>query len=114
MPLQHNLLINPMKSRCLAVILAISLLVVSSSFARFVQQGPKLIGAGAEGNSRLGESVSLSYDGNIALIGGVTETSLWVRSGETWSEQAKLPGCQTSALSADGQTAILGTAGQGG
>jgi hypothetical protein len=34
------------------------------------QQGTKLTGSGATGNSEFGESVALSGDGNTALIGG--------------------------------------------
>lgn len=38
--------------------------------AQFSQQGPKLVGAGAVGNANQGNSVSLSADGNTAIVRG--------------------------------------------
>jgi prepilin-type processing-associated H-X9-DG protein len=91
------------------------------------QQGPKLVGAGALGNALQGYSVSLSADGNTALVGGYVDNSnsgaawVWTRSGGVWSQQGrKLVASDTVgqpfqgtsvALSADGNTAIVG--GQG-
>ncbi|MGZ3688276.1 MAG: hypothetical protein ACXVBW_08245, partial [Bdellovibrionota bacterium] len=89
------------------------------------QQGPKLIGSGAQGTTPFqGISVALSADGNTALIGGYGDNanigSAWVftRSGGTWTQQgAKLEGTANSgpsnqgnavALSADGNTALIG------
>jgi hypothetical protein len=90
------------------------------------QQGSKLIG-GEEGNSEFGVLVSLSADGNTALIGGWkddgTKGAAWVftRSGGVWSQQGPklVPtgevgegGFGTSvALSADGDTALIGAPG---
>ena len=56
------------------------------------QQGPKLTG-GEEGNSEFGVLVSLSADGNTALVGGWkdngTKGAAWVftRTGGVWSQQ---------------------------
>ena len=86
----------------------------------FVQQGSKLVVPDAAPN--LGRDVALSADGNTALIGGpgdVTNGAAWVftRSGSTWTEQTKLVGTgavgnaqqgQSVALSADGNTAVVG------
>jgi hypothetical protein len=88
------------------------------------QQGLKLVGTGATGNAGQGTSVALSADGNTLLIGGSFDNSsmgaAWVftRSGSTWTQQgSKLVGtggtavaqqAAAVALSADGNTAILG------
>jgi hypothetical protein len=90
----------------------------------WTQQGSKLIGPSAIGDSLQGDSVSLAADGNMAVIGGPGDTSnagaawIWTRSGDIWSPQpAKLTGSGAAgssqqgssvALSADGKTAIVG------
>jgi hypothetical protein len=84
----------------------------------------KLIGSGATGNAFQGISVSLSGDGNTALVGGYGDNTdngaawVFVRSGTTWSQQgSKLFGSgnveaaeqgYAVALSADGNTALVG------
>jgi hypothetical protein len=101
--------------------------------AQFAQQGPKLVGTGATGDAEQGHSVSLSGDGNTGIIGGPSDNNdagaAWVytRSGGAWTQQAKLVGtpeicgpsqrCTESqgfsvALSADGNTAIVGGVGE--
>jgi hypothetical protein len=93
--------------------------------AQFTQQA-KLVGTGAPGRLRAeqGFSVSLSGDGNTAIIGGPSDNNdagaAWVytRSGGVWSQQAKLVGTgavgaiasqgRSVSLSADGDTAIVG------
>jgi hypothetical protein len=105
---------------------------------RFYQQGNPLVGSGYvigyQGDAPLeGSSVALSSDGNTAIIGGPGDDNTeprpsagangaaWVftRSGSTWTQQAKLVGTDllggfgqaqgwSVALSADGNTAILG------
>ena len=86
--------------------------------------GTKLVGTGAVGNARQGVSVALSADGSTAIVGGVEDKSYsgaaWVysRSGTVWTQQAnKLVGTDaigsagqghSVALSADGNTAIVG------
>lgn len=87
------------------------------------QQGPKLTGTGAFGNAEQGTSVSLSANGNTAIVGGPSDNggggAAWIftRSGDTWAQQAKLVGFTITgstgqgfavALSGDGNTAIVG------
>ncbi len=95
----------------------------------WVQQGNKLVGTGNVGASKQGFSVALSADGNTAIMGGEGDDAdgsgdvvgaawIFTRSGGTWSQQGnKLVGTGWSisaaqgwsvALSADGNTAIVG------
>jgi hypothetical protein len=92
--------------------------------ADFLQQGGKVTAGGVTGAARVGVSVALSADGNTALVGGprddANKGAAWVftRSGTTWSQQgSKLTGSgatgaaqfgQSVALSADGNTAVVG------
>jgi hypothetical protein len=88
------------------------------------QQGNKLVGTGSIGFARQGISVSMSGDGNTAIIGGHTDNSnigaFWIfkKTGGLWSQQGNklvgfgnsgtsLQGCSVS-LSSDGYTAIIG------
>jgi hypothetical protein len=90
-------------------------------------QQAKLVGMGAVGPipAFQGYSVSLSDNGNIAILGGPFDDSslgaAWVytRSGGVWGQQAKLVGTgavgpiavyqgQSVSLSGDGNTAIVG------
>ena len=100
----------------------------------WIQQGPKLVGSGWAIAAEQGTSVALSADGNTALVGGPVDENLigaaWVftRSGTVWSQQgAKLVGTgailrpggriaqgSSVALSADGNTAVLGGPGDNG
>ena len=88
------------------------------------QQGDKLVGTGAVGRALQGSSVSLSSDGNTAIVGGYADSSdagaVWVftRTGGVWSQQGnKLVGTGAAgsarrgmsvALSGDGNTAVVG------
>jgi hypothetical protein len=87
------------------------------------QQGNKLVGTGGTGASHQGQAVALSADGDTALVGGANDASnagaAWVftRTNGVWTQQgAKLVGTggtaaqqgQAVALSADGNTAIVG------
>jgi hypothetical protein len=90
----------------------------------WTQQGPKLVGLGAVGAARQGGQVSLSSDGNRAVIGAWYDNNragaAWVfeRHDTTWSQKgSKLVGsgaigeaCQGGAVSiaADGKTIISG------
>jgi hypothetical protein len=90
----------------------------------WTQQGNKLIGTNAVGPAQQGLAVSLSADGSTALVGGFFDNSesgaAWVftRSGGIWTQQGdKLVGTgalgsaeqgQSVALSADGNTALVG------
>ncbi len=87
------------------------------------QRGPKLVGSGAVGSAEQGAAVSLSADGNTALIGGAADSGyvgaawVWIRSGDTWTQQgARLVGTASVgqslqggsvSLSADGNTALI-------
>jgi hypothetical protein len=87
-------------------------------------QGAKLTGGGESGNAHFGFRTALSEDGNTALVGGGNDNAeagaAWVftRSGSTWEQQgAKLTGSgevggghfgYSDALSADGNTALIG------
>jgi hypothetical protein len=93
-------------------------------------QQAKLIATDAIGQASQGASVSLSGDGNTAIIGGPDDSNpaggaawVWTRSRGVWSEQAKLVGTGTEicspspctraqgvtvALSGDGSTVIIG------
>jgi hypothetical protein len=99
--------------------------VFSRSGSTWTQQGSKLTGAGSA-DGQFGLSVALSADGSTALIGGPADNgrvgAAWVfsRSGSTWTQQgSKLTGSGESgsadgqfgwsvALSADGNTALIG------
>jgi hypothetical protein len=92
----------------------------------WTQQGPKLVGTGWSGPSpQQGFAVALSADGNTAIVGGNADGcnpctgAAWVftRSNGMWTQQGgKLVGTGSSvaqqgvsvALSADGNTAIVG------
>ena len=92
--------------------------------AQFIQQGPKLVGRNAVAAARQGSSVALSADGSTAIVGGTYDNGMvgavWVyaRSGDVWGQQGtKLVGIgavgwasqgSSVALSADGNTAIVG------
>ena len=91
----------------------------------WAQQGAKLVGSGAVGAAAQGESVALSADGGTLIAGGPYDENgagaawPWARSGAEWSQQgSKLVGSgvarvasqgRSVALSADGNTAILGS-----
>jgi hypothetical protein len=114
-----------------ALVLISAALLFSSqlALAQFSQQGSKLVGTGAVGAADQGYSVALSADGNTAIVGGVLDNNnghnmgigaAWVytRSGGVWTQQgSKLVGTgavgeadqgYSVALSADGNTAIVG------
>jgi len=90
----------------------------------WTQQGPKLVGSGAIGSTRMGHSVALSADGNTLIAGGYLENGgvgaafVFTRSGGSWTQQgAKLVGTgavnlsgqgRSVDLSADGNTAVVG------
>jgi hypothetical protein len=103
--------------------------VFTRSAGTWSQQGSKLTG-GEEGNSQSGVYVAVSAGGNTALIGGPGDNddagAAWVftRSGGVWSQQGpKLTGTGETtedgfgvsvALSADGNTALIGAPGDNG
>ena len=89
-------------------------------FTRFggvwTQQGNKLVGTGALANARQGYSVSLSADGNTAMVGAFGGAWVWTRGGGVWTQQGSQlagtgavgVGFSSVALSGDGNTAIVG------
>ena len=111
---------------CGALTLILGTLLFSSqlALAQFSQQGPKLVGMLASVFSNQGWSVAVSADGDTAIVGGPSDNSFagaaWVftRSGGVWTQQGnKLGGYDavgmafqglSVALSADGNTAIVG------
>jgi hypothetical protein len=108
--------------------------VFTRSNGVWTQQGKKLVGSDAVGRACQGTSVALSADGNTAIVGGPSDNTggrrvpfglgaagaAWVftRSGGVWTQQGdKLVSTGTAgsarqgmsvALSADGDTAIVG------
>jgi hypothetical protein len=92
-------------------------------------RGPVLMSAGGDDEGRFGKSVTLSADGDTALIGdpgaSAQRGTAWVftRSGDTWTHQATLTDIEGSplahfgrsvALSSDGDTALIGGPGDSG
>jgi hypothetical protein len=94
----------------------------------YVEQQAKLQASDASNIDWLGFSVSLSSDGNTAIVGGRGENTspnsnngaayIFTRSGSTWTEEAKLLASDAAsddefgfsvALSGDGNTAIVGS-----
>jgi hypothetical protein len=110
--------------RVLPMVMLVSGLLPATVQAQFTQQGPKLVGAGATGEALQGYSVSLSGDGNTAVVGGpfdnlsVGATWVFTRSDGIWTQQGdKLVGAggnsighqgYSVSLSGDGNTAVVG------
>jgi hypothetical protein len=98
--------------------------VFTRSYGVWSQQGPKLLGTDVIGPFQLQAiSVTLSGDGNTAIIGGFADDNnmgaAWVftRSDGVWTQKAKLVGTgaigaaeqgTSIAISGDGNTALLG------
>lgn len=106
-----------------ATVAMAAVLAATASGGTLVQQGPKLIANDETGAALFGTSVAVSADGNTALVGGWQDGgtgAAWVftRTGSTWTQQGpKLTpddatrGAQfgvSVALSADGNTALIG------
>lgn len=95
----------------------------TKSDCNWVQQGNKIT-SGSTNQSWFGYSLSVSADGNIALIGGPNDSSLkgasWIykRNGNSWTQEAKLVGTTlptssaqqgySVSLTANGQVAMIG------
>lgn len=96
----------------------------------WTQPGPKLVGTGGDASSIQGNSVSLSYDGGTAIVGGAQDNggagAAWIYtiSGGVGTQQgSKLVGFDSDAssdqgrsvsLSSDGNIAITGGDGDNG
>jgi hypothetical protein len=97
--------------------------VFTRSGATWTQQGPILTDGEAD-EAAFGMSVALSADGNTALIGapqsnaGTGRAWVFTRAGSTWTRTQQFIGGRgiredfgiSVALSADGNTALIGTA----
>ena len=80
----------------------------------WTQEGGKLVGTGAVGSAQQGTSVSMSSDGNIAIVGGYADngnaggTWVFTRSGGVWSQQgSKLVGAGSSTPASQGNSVSL-------
>jgi uncharacterized repeat protein (TIGR01451 family) len=115
---------------CLLLVALLVTIGLCSSplMAQFSQQGPKLVGTGVVGGSLQGVSVSVSADGNTAIMGGNGDNSgdnssvgaawIFTRNGGVWTQQgSKLVGVgavggagqgYSVSISSDGNTAIVG------
>ena len=98
--------------------------VFTRSGGVWTQQGSTLVGTRSIGSATQGDSVALSADGNTLIVGGTGDNNtygaawVFVRKNGVWTQQAKLMGDDTTychpdlgssvALSADGNTAIVG------
>ncbi len=117
-------------SGSLAVFVAENAGGVAPPGAQFVQQA-KLVGTGVSpGSGSEGAAVAISADGDTVIVGGMSDNSsagaAWVftRSGGVWSQQgSKLVAAGSAgtalvgsavALSADGNTALVGGRGDNG
>src|SRR5580658_8418207 len=75
------------------LVFAVLVCAAQPALAQFTQQGPKLVGNGAVGGAKQGWSVSLSGDGNAAIVGGTSDNSgagaAWVfsRGGGVWAQK---------------------------
>jgi hypothetical protein len=113
------------KRHVLKLLLLSSLFFIpGSNYAQFIQQGNKLIGTRATGVAAQGTSVSISSDGNTAVVGGPDDNNntgaVWVfiRTNGAWNQQgSKLVGKgakgaayqgSSVSVSADGNTFIEG------
>ncbi|HEY6192826.1 MAG TPA: T9SS type A sorting domain-containing protein [Bacteroidota bacterium] len=108
---------------CIPIALLICV-ATQSTQAQYFQQGPKLVGTGSIGTSYQGHHVSISGDGNVALVGGYADngasgaTWAYERVGGVWSQigskllatDAVYPSRQgvSVSLATDGSTAIIG------
>lgn len=80
------------------------------------QQGPKLVGSGAQQNAGL--AVAMSGDGNTVALGKNQEGTVWIfhRNGTSWVEQAKIAPAggreagfgATLALPYEGRVVVVG------
>jgi len=106
-------------------LIVISMFLLSTGYSQWIQQGSKLFPGNSIGSTIYnGYSVALSSDGNTAIVGGIGDDAnagaawIYTRStGGMWTAEAKLVGTGaigsasqgfSVALSADGNTAIVG------
>jgi hypothetical protein len=78
--------------------LAISLLISAQVSAQYIQYGNKLVGAGATGGGRMGQSIALSADSSTLIVGIPYMISngwsggaaIFTRQDSNWIQQAVL------------------------
>lgn len=83
------------------------------------QQGSKLVGTGASGAARQGNSVAISADGNTAVVGGYADENsaygaVWIftRSAGVWTQQgSKLIGTGAAGFSSQGTSVSISSDG---
>ena len=102
--------------------------IFTKSGSSWTQQA-KIQASDKEAGDEFGHSVSISSDGNTAIVGAYFEDTgaagrgsayVFVRSGTTWTQQAKLAPSVTQSnqrfgivsISSDGNTAIVGAYGE--
>jgi len=105
--------------------------ILSTLYPTTEQQ--KLIASDAQNNDFFGYSVSISSDGNTAIVGAINEDGtggnndgaayVFTRSGSVWTQQQKLTASDAEdndqfgwsvAVSSNGTTAIVGAYVEGG
>jgi len=87
--------------------------VFTRSGGNWSQQGGKLVGTGGSGHQFQGQCVSISGDGNTAIVGG-SQAWIFIRSGGVWTQQANnigTGGAGSVSISSDGNTVIVGAYG---
>jgi hypothetical protein len=117
-PISH---VGSWRSFAASILIFVALLLSSQlALAQFTQQGPKLVGSDTVGQAEQGSAVALSADGSTVIVGGPDDGgsgAAWVytRSGGVWTQQGPklvaVAGANQGwslALSADGNTAIVG------
>jgi hypothetical protein len=103
---------------------ALALLAFASKAQQYYQQSPKLTASGLQAEPSFGWAISLSSDATTAIAGAPGHTSgdvgaavIYNRSGSAWTQGQVLVGTgavlganqgQSVAISADGNTAIVG------
>ena len=110
------------RSACSFTLLSF-LAILSPAHAAFKAQGPKLVSNNEIGQAEFGSSVSVSGDGNTAIIGGKDDNSsdgaawIFTRNAGQWTQGSKLLGSNgvgtplqgySVSMSADGSTAVVG------
>ena len=92
------------------------------SGGRWSQEGEALSATGELGDPNFGSSLAISADGRTAIVGGPESGGgawIFARTGATWAQQGDRPSPprnegefgafgESVALSADGDTAIVG------
>src|SRR5207248_888858 len=86
-------------------------LIFVRSNGSWLQQGNKLVGTGAVGESWQGFSVSLSADGNTAIVGGSQDKTgaawIYTWTNGLWSQVSKLVAAGYAGQSATGSAVSI-------